>query len=216
METGKKWFPGPGQADRRLSRWSGAGAHARTPLPRYRRHRGADPAGAGSRRSERRRVHRRGRTTHDPDDQSGWTRHRDGPVRRRDGAQRGAGATRQRPRCAAAGSVELRDVRRPGGQARVRRGLPDADVPRRRRRAVVGLPHPGSGRKPVRHLSIRLALRQHRRLAGPGGQLDERRQRGRRVSRPVTPRWRSLNPAWCRHRTSGRRSTPKARRRRRT
>ena len=39
---------------------------------------------------------------------------------------------------------------------------------------------PASGGEPVRHLPIRLRIRQHRRLAGQAGQLDVPRQRDRR------------------------------------
>ena len=81
---------------------------------------------------------------------------------------------------------------------------------------VTRLPHAGSGGEPVRHLPIRLGLRQHRRLAGQAGQLDGRSPTRSWASRPVTPRWRSPTRAWCRRRTSGRPSTPRVRRRRRT
>ena len=53
-------------------------------------------------------------------DPRGRPRHRARAVRGCDGAQRGPGATRVRSRRPAAGPVELRDVRRPGGAARLR------------------------------------------------------------------------------------------------
>ena len=43
--------------------------------------------------------------------------------------------------------------------------------PGRQRRSRARLPHARPGREPVRHRPVRLRLRQHRRLAGPAGQL---------------------------------------------
>ncbi len=158
----------------------------------------------------------------DVGDAQSWNAiHRGGPgtviglVRGRDGAQRRAGQARQRSDRAPAGQLSFAMYGDPVARHAFGRELPDPDVPRRQRRALARLPHPAAGGQPVRHLRIRLGLRQHRRLAGPAGQLDVARQRGRRVSRPVTPRSPSPSPAWCRRRTSERPSTPGARRRRR-
>ena len=91
------------------------------------------------------------------------------------------GAAGERSDRSAAGSTELRDVRRPAREAPLRGELPDPDVPRRQRRARDGLPHPRSGREPVPHRPVRLRLRQHRRLPRPAGQPVCPRQHDRRA-----------------------------------
>ncbi len=105
--------------------------------------------------------------------------------------------------------------RRSDCAACLRRELPDPELPGGQRRSRARLPDAGTGGESVRHSHVRLRLRQHRRLAGPAGQHHGGRATRSWVWRPVTPPWHSPTRAWCRRRTSGRPSTPRARRRRR-
>ncbi len=117
---GRGLVPGTGPADRRLSLRAGAGAHPGTAVPGHRPARRRNHARDGSRRAQRGRVGRRRSAEHHQCDPRGRPRHRARAVRGCDGAQRGPGATRVRPCRPAPGSVELRNVRRPGGAARLR------------------------------------------------------------------------------------------------